>query len=123
MPYVALHLSSVIIAGNMNVKQFIQLKFIALHRVIGTIGICFGVEIVHQVCLCTCVCVCARARALFCATDNLPSMPSELLTFRDRIPMGGEIFRSRPDRPWGPPSLLQFGYRTFPRGKSAGAWR
>jgi hypothetical protein len=24
----------------------------------------------------------------------------------DRIPVGGEIFRTRPDRPWGPPSLL-----------------
>ena len=23
----------------------------------------------------------------------------------DRIPVGGEIFRTRPDRPWGPPSL------------------
>ena len=24
---------------------------------------------------------------------------------------GGEIFRTRPDRPWGPPSLLYNGYR------------
>ena len=28
----------------------------------------------------------------------------------------GEIF-SRPDRPWGPPSLLYKGYRIFPGGK------
>ena len=77
MPYVALHLSSVIIAGNMNVKQFIQLKFIALHRVIGTIGICFGVEIVHQVCLCTCVCVCVRARAP-CSVLQTTSLPCPL---------------------------------------------
>ena len=28
----------------------------------------------------------------------------------------GEIFR-RPDRPWGPPSLLYNGYRFFPAGK------
>ena len=28
----------------------------------------------------------------------------------------GEIFR-RPDRPWGPPSLLYNGYRVFPGGK------
>ena len=28
----------------------------------------------------------------------------------------GEIFR-RPDRPWGPPSLLYNGYRVFPEGK------
>ena len=30
--------------------------------------------------------------------------------------MGGEIFRTRPDRPWGPPSHLYKGYRDFPRG-------
>jgi len=24
----------------------------------------------------------------------------------NRIPVGDEIFRTRPDRPWGPPSLL-----------------
>ena len=36
---------------------------------------------------------------------------------------GGEIFRTRPDRPWGPPSLLYNGYRVFPEGKAAGAWR
>ena len=31
----------------------------------------------------------------------------------DRIPVGGEIFRNRPDRPWGLPSLLYKGYRVF----------
>ena len=30
---------------------------------------------------------------------------------------GGEIFRTCPDRPWGPPSLLYNGYRVFPGGK------
>jgi hypothetical protein len=35
---------------------------------------------------------------------------------------GGVNFRTRPDRPWGPPSLLYNGYRVFPGGKSAGAW-
>ena len=35
----------------------------------------------------------------------------------------GEIFRTRPDRPWGPPSLLYNRYRVFPGGKAAGAWR
>jgi hypothetical protein len=35
---------------------------------------------------------------------------------------GGEIFRTCPDRPWGPPSLLYNGYRVFPGGKAAGAW-
>jgi hypothetical protein len=29
----------------------------------------------------------------------------------------GEIFRTCPDRPWGPPSLLYNGYRVFPEGK------
>jgi len=32
-------------------------------------------------------------------------------------PGGGEIFRTYPDRPWGPPSLLYNGYRIFPMGK------
>ena len=36
---------------------------------------------------------------------------------------GGEIFRTRPDRPWGPPSLLYNGYQVFHDGKAAGAWR
>ena len=35
----------------------------------------------------------------------------------------GEIFRTRPDRPWGLPSLLYNGYRVIPGGKAAGAWR
>jgi len=35
----------------------------------------------------------------------------------DRIPVGGEIFRTCPDRPWGPPSLLHNRYRIFPEGK------
>jgi hypothetical protein len=29
---------------------------------------------------------------------------------------GGEIFRTCPDRPWGPPNLLYNGYLVFPRG-------
>ena len=41
----------------------------------------------------------------------------------DRIPGGGEIFRTRPGRPWGPPSVLYSGYRVFPGDKAAGAWR
>jgi hypothetical protein len=36
-------------------------------------------------------------------------------------PGGGEIFRTRPDRPWGPPSLLYNGYRvSFPGVKLPG---
>ena len=36
---------------------------------------------------------------------------------------GGEIFCTGPDRPCGLPSLLYNGYRVFPGGKAAGAWR
>ena len=35
---------------------------------------------------------------------------------------GGEIFRTRPDRPWGTPSLLYNRYRGFPGGKAPGEW-
>ena len=35
----------------------------------------------------------------------------------DRIPVGGEIFRTCPDRPWGPTSLLYNGYLVFPGGR------
>jgi len=41
---------------------------------------------------------------------------------RGSNPDGGEIFRTRPDRPWGPPSHLYNGNRVFPGGKAAGAW-
>jgi hypothetical protein len=34
-------------------------------------------------------------------------------TVRGSIPGGGEIFRTCPDRPWGPPSLLYNGCRVF----------
>ena len=36
---------------------------------------------------------------------------------------GGEIFRTPPDRPWDPHSLIRNGYRVFPGGKDAGALR
>ena len=42
-------------------------------------------------------------------SDWLPAERSE-----DRIPVGGEIFLTCPDRSWGPPSLLYNGYRVFP---------
>jgi len=38
-------------------------------------------------------------------------------TIRGSNPGGGEIFRSCPNRPWGPPSLLYNGYRVFPGAK------
>ena len=44
-------------------------------------------------------------------------------TVRGSNPGGGEIFRTRPDRLWGPASLLYNGYRILPGGKSTGTWR
>ena len=44
-------------------------------------------------------------------------------TVRGSNPEGGKIFRTHPDRPGGPPSLLYKGYRVFPGGKAAGVWR
>jgi hypothetical protein len=44
-------------------------------------------------------------------------------TVGDRIPVGGEIFRTRPDRSWGPPSLLYNGSRVLLGSKAAEAWR
>ena len=41
----------------------------------------------------------------------------------DRIPVGGEIFRNRPDRPWGLYSLPHHGYRVFPEATVDEAWR
>ena len=42
---------------------------------------------------------------------------------RNRIPVGGEIFRVSPNRFWGPPILLQNGYCVYFSGvKAAGAW-
>ena len=38
-------------------------------------------------------------------------------TVRGSNPGGGKIFRTCPDRPWGPPSLLYNGYRVFPGSK------
>jgi hypothetical protein len=43
-------------------------------------------------------------------------------TVRGSNPGCVEIFRTRPDRPWGPPSLLYNGCRVFPGGKAAEAW-
>jgi hypothetical protein len=43
-------------------------------------------------------------------------------TVRGSNPIGSEIFHTRPDRPWGPPSFLYNGYRVFSGGKAAWAW-
>jgi len=38
----------------------------------------------------------------------------------NRIPAGGETFRTCPDRTWGSPSLLYNGYRILPGVKRPG---
>jgi hypothetical protein len=38
-------------------------------------------------------------------------------------PVGGRDLRTRPDRPWGPPSLLYNGYQVLRGGDAAGTWR
>jgi len=38
----------------------------------------------------------------------------------DRIPVGGDIFRTNTDRLWGSPRLLYSRYRVFPGDKAAG---
>ena len=43
-------------------------------------------------------------------------------TVRGSNPGGGEIFRKRPDWPWGRPSLLYKGYLVISGGKAAEAW-
>ena len=55
----------------------------------------------------------------FSGPDSSFGIATELRAGRsgDRIPVGGDIFRTCPDRPWGPPSLLYDGYRVSPGGK------
>jgi hypothetical protein len=43
-------------------------------------------------------------------------------TIRGSNPCGGKIFRTRPDRPYGPLSLLYNGHQVIPRSKAAEAW-
>jgi hypothetical protein len=62
-----------------------------------------------------------------CGPKTTPKGPGELSrcswTVRGSNPGGAEIFRTRSDWPWGPSSLLYIGYRVFPGGKAAEAWR
>jgi hypothetical protein len=50
------------------------------------------------------------------------NMSDYITTERGSNHDGGEIFRTRQGRPWGPPNLLYYGYRVFPGGKATGAW-
>jgi hypothetical protein len=42
-------------------------------------------------------------------------------TLHGSNPGGDDVFRTRPDRPWGSSSLLHNGYGVTPEGKAAGA--
>ena len=55
-------------------------------------------------------------------TQSVQRLPT-VWTFRRLNPGWGDIFRTRPDRPWGPPSLLYTGYRLISEGKAARSWR
>ena len=53
---------------------------------------------------------------LNCGPGSSVGIATKGWTVQDRIPVGTE-FSARSDRPWGPSSLLQNGYRVFPGGK------
>jgi len=56
-----------------------------------------------------------RFSAVFVSGMDVNCVSWVAQTVRDRIPVGTR-FSTRPDRPWGPPILLQSGYRVFPGG-------
>ena len=61
-------------------------------------------------------------KVILAGRDRSVGISTRLLAGRcgDRIPMGGEIFRTHPDRLRGPPSLNN-GYRVIPGDKAAEA--
>jgi hypothetical protein len=64
------------------------------------------------VCVCVCVCVCGPGSSVGIVNDyglDGPGIESRW----------GDIFRTSPDRPWGPRSLLYNGYRVFLGSKAA----
>jgi hypothetical protein len=65
----------------------------------------------------------ATATDILSTHERLKLKLFKIMCARGSKPGGGEIFRIRSERPWGPPSLLYNGYRGFPGGKAAGAWR
>ena len=60
-------------------------------------------------------------KALWAAMSQLVRRLDTSCAPGDRTPVGDEIFRTRPDRPWGPCSLLKNWYRvSFPGVKRSG---
>jgi len=74
---------------------------LALVQVLWSYPVCFNSPILHQ------------------SVERLATG----WTVRGSNPDGGDVFRTRPDRLWGPSSFLCDGYRVFPGGEAAGAWR
>ena len=56
------------------------------------------------------------------ATSSRDSSVGIATRYGNQFPVGGKIFRTRPDRYGGPPSLLYNGYRVFPGSNTAGTW-
>ena len=55
---------------------------------------------------------------LYAVLSYVVGIATELRAARSRIESrGGARFSARPDRPWGPPSLLYNEHRVFPGGK------
>jgi hypothetical protein len=55
---------------------------------------------------------------------TIPLLPLwAFVAVRGSNPGMGYIFRTCPDRPWNPPSLLYNGYPAFPGCEAGGAWR
>ena len=72
--------------------------------------------------MCVCVCVCCAFVGLDNKTFSIIIVlltPSSLRSW-NRIPVGDDIFRTRPDRPWGPFILPYNGYRISFPGESGG---
>jgi hypothetical protein len=63
-------------------------------------------------------CIVFRLQYILCGPGSSVGIATELRAGRsgDRIPVGARFF-ARPDRPWGPTSLLYNGYRVFLGGK------
>ena len=77
----------------------------------------FGLVAVHVILIATCL-IYARGRDSSVGIATRYSLDGPWI----ESPVGGEIFRTRPARPWSLPSLLYNGYRVFSWGKAAGAW-
>jgi hypothetical protein len=74
-----------------------------------------------NVCVCVCVCVFERMH-MFVGRDSL----AQRLAYEMDVPRiesrSGWNFRTRPERPWGPPNLLHNDFQVIPGTKEAVTW-